>query len=591
LLNGWQETIMIRWNWTTRLKLAILGRDSEANVHAQRNKPRVALDTLQERFGPSSLAGVASTLMLVPTQSSWYETSDSTIDTTSFSKSVESTTAINVADGISTTTFEALSTAGIEATQSAAISSEPIAFAESSTALAWTANFAAAPSPESMPSAISPTPNLPSVVTNPTAITNLTQTPAICPDDVGDVGDAGDAVLTTASIDADQPSSDAPPVFDVPVETFADVVIQSSEVPFAESSILDSSFGFDSVLIDIPSESIVPDAIGGGTILMPGGSSLPPIDGQVTTMNPPDLLQSDPGTLEVNRIGVDQADSPLPKVAAGTVKATSTTAGDSFRIARVDASSNAVSVAYTVTGFHSGIATQTHGTATIPAGQREAIVQAGTDAQGRAFEVAVMTLHDNGQFESTKVNATLFANGNPMGVGEPSLFEAFRQSQSQDAFNELVGRHRAGVFRTCYQILGNWADAEDVGQFVFLAFAQQQLKFNSTVSGWLQKVARNASIALLRAKARRLHYEREAAMPDVAASYETNFDLRDELNSAMKEISSPLRDAVRLRYLEGWSQNEAAEIVGVPRGTLSQRASQGVQELRSILLENDAYAG
>jgi DNA-directed RNA polymerase specialized sigma24 family protein len=41
--------------------------------------------------------------------------------------------------------------------------------------------------------------------------------------------------------------------------------------------------------------------------------------------------------------------------------------------------------------------------------------------------------------------------------------------------------------------------------------------------------------------------------------------------------------ATRLRYLEGWSQQQAAERLGCPRGTLSQRAARGVQTLRNIL--------
>jgi RNA polymerase sigma factor (sigma-70 family) len=52
---------------------------------------------------------------------------------------------------------------------------------------------------------------------------------------------------------------------------------------------------------------------------------------------------------------------------------------------------------------------------------------------------------------------------------------------------------------------------------------------------------------------------------------------------ALERLSAPLREAVRLRYLEGWSQHEAAERLGCPRGTLSQRASAGVRQLRDVL--------
>lgn len=59
---------------------------------------------------------------------------------------------------------------------------------------------------------------------------------------------------------------------------------------------------------------------------------------------------------------------------------------------------------------------------------------------------------------------------------------------------------------------------------------------------------------------------------------------------ALSQLSAPLRDAVQLRYLEGWSQAEAARMLGCPRGTLSQRAALGVRQLRGILGQGDAIA-
>jgi RNA polymerase sigma factor (sigma-70 family) len=55
--------------------------------------------------------------------------------------------------------------------------------------------------------------------------------------------------------------------------------------------------------------------------------------------------------------------------------------------------------------------------------------------------------------------------------------------------------------------------------------------------------------------------------------------------SLSRSSTSTLRDAVRLRYLEGWSQEQAAQRLGCPRGTLSQRAARGIQTLRDILAQ------
>jgi RNA polymerase sigma-70 factor (ECF subfamily) len=76
----------------------------------------------------------------------------------------------------------------------------------------------------------------------------------------------------------------------------------------------------------------------------------------------------------------------------------------------------------------------------------------------------------------------------------------------------------------------------------------------------------------------------------MVASEEPLRELREELDVALNQLSPPLRDAVQLRYLEGWSQAEAAQMLGCPRGTLSQRAALGVRQLRGILGQRNGIA-
>ena len=58
----------------------------------------------------------------------------------------------------------------------------------------------------------------------------------------------------------------------------------------------------------------------------------------------------------------------------------------------------------------------------------------------------------------------------------------------------------------------------------------------------------------------------------------------------MLPFCAPLSQAVRLRYLEGLSQADAARVVGCPRGTLAQRAAYGVQYLRNIVVSRNTSA-
>jgi RNA polymerase sigma factor (sigma-70 family) len=140
-------------------------------------------------------------------------------------------------------------------------------------------------------------------------------------------------------------------------------------------------------------------------------------------------------------------------------------------------------------------------------------------------------------------------------------------------------------------VLRNRTDAEDISQLAFLVLARQEMTIHSSLQYWLHKVTRNASIALLRAKSRRLRYEAEAAKPDETLAAEDLHIMRDELHVALANLPDHLSEAVRLRYLEGWTQQEAAAIVGCPRGTLSQRASQGLQTLRELMAHEQRDAG
>jgi len=86
----------------------------------------------------------------------------------------------------------------------------------------------------------------------------------------------------------------------------------------------------------------------------------------------------------------------------------------------------------------------------------------------------------------------------------------------------------------------------------------------------------------LRARRRRAYYERVAALLE-SSSATDHRDLREELDAALSTVPRHLQQAVQLRYLEGCSQKEAAEIAGCPRGTLAQRAANGVRRLRDVL--------
>jgi RNA polymerase sigma-70 factor (ECF subfamily) len=263
-----------------------------------------------------------------------------------------------------------------------------------------------------------------------------------------------------------------------------------------------------------------------------------------------------------------------------------------FRITRAPVSDAAVEVSYALTAFSSAGAASRACETTIPAQAVSVDIpnELTPAVKANGPEIITLKLLDSGNYQIGRPSVTLFLAGSARECSEAALLAAYQEGGSAEAFSTLVARNRPTVLRTCYRVVGNWHDAEDVAQLVFFALAQRQVLLQTTLARWLCAVARNASIAFLRSRNRRSRHECRAAKPIRVAPEESSIDLREYLNAALNQIAAPLRDAVQLRYLGGWSQLEAARMLGCPRGTLAQRAALGVGRLRGILGAGGARA-
>ncbi|MGH9391509.1 MAG: RNA polymerase sigma factor, partial [Vicinamibacteria bacterium] len=125
---------------------------------------------------------------------------------------------------------------------------------------------------------------------------------------------------------------------------------------------------------------------------------------------------------------------------------------------------------------------------------------------------------------------------------DADLLEDFRSRRSGKAFNELVARHGAMVFRTCARVLRDAHAAEDATQAVFLALAQRPDAVRGALPGWLHEVARRTSLKLLRTRRRRATHEREASRMKPSNDHLW----REELDGALATLPAMLREAIVL---------------------------------------------
>lgn len=155
------------------------------------------------------------------------------------------------------------------------------------------------------------------------------------------------------------------------------------------------------------------------------------------------------------------------------------------------------------------------------------------------------------------------------------------------AFAAVYDRHARLVFGVCRRILGDATQAEDVTQNIFTQlWAKPEAFSGGNLAAWLARVARNASLDVMRSAAVR---KREPEMPlDLPARDDLAEEVFARVRSAaivqaLAQLPSDQRDAIERAYFAGLSYREVAEQLGTPLGTVKSRIRAGLRALWQTL--------
>jgi RNA polymerase sigma factor (sigma-70 family) len=183
----------------------------------------------------------------------------------------------------------------------------------------------------------------------------------------------------------------------------------------------------------------------------------------------------------------------------------------------------------------------------------------------------------------------------PEDLPDESLLERFLRGESlesQDAFRVLVERHGPAVLATCRQVLVEAHDAEDALQATFLALARKgaSITDRNALAAWLREVALRTAVRSRARASRQQAIERKAAARGLALDEPDDQDrilslneLRPILHAEVVRLPDKYRIPVILSYLEGRTNQEVAEFLNWPVGTVKGRLSRARQLLRSRL--------
>ena len=170
--------------------------------------------------------------------------------------------------------------------------------------------------------------------------------------------------------------------------------------------------------------------------------------------------------------------------------------------------------------------------------------------------------------------------------------ELIRDAREGDnrAFKELVRRYEPVVAATVIGMLGNCAEAEDVGQETFIRFykALKNFRGDSSVKTYLTRIAINLSLnEIKRRKRKRLMFSQKPVeefhdMADPRTRTEEGID-PEIVQRAVRELNDDFRSVIVLRLIDGYSTAETADILEIPLGTVLSRLSRAQKKLREAL--------
>ncbi len=179
------------------------------------------------------------------------------------------------------------------------------------------------------------------------------------------------------------------------------------------------------------------------------------------------------------------------------------------------------------------------------------------------------------------------------------LLSQYAQSGDRKVFEILMRRYEREIFSYLRRYIGNPELAEDAFQGTFLQVHLKCGQFDSSrrFRPWLYAIATNQAIdAQRRTKRRRMvsldssaanendsrpsswadKLVAEIADPaDVAGSREDG----RWVNEAVADLGDSLQRVVQLVYFQGLKYREAADILGIPVGTVKSRVHAAVQRL------------
>jgi RNA polymerase sigma-70 factor (ECF subfamily) len=204
-------------------------------------------------------------------------------------------------------------------------------------------------------------------------------------------------------------------------------------------------------------------------------------------------------------------------------------------------------------------------------------------------------------------NAVMQEKGNTLTTGcqftelnDEELFAEYRNNQNREAFNQLVLRYESELYNCLYRYIGDRTSAEDVFQTTFTRMIEYIHTFTDgkKFRPWMYQIAMNAARDFLTSRKRfsvvsidddygngegeSLAGNIEGRESNPSDEFMVNDDIQ-RVRDAVAKLPEYLRQTLELVYFQGLTYSDAAEILGIAKGSVPGRLNAAVEKLGYIL--------
>ena len=162
------------------------------------------------------------------------------------------------------------------------------------------------------------------------------------------------------------------------------------------------------------------------------------------------------------------------------------------------------------------------------------------------------------------------------------------ETVEKTTFKAVVDQNSASVLNAAFRIVGNSQDAQDIHQEVFLAILRRWHKFNGRTNwpGYLYRATVRKAMEIVKRSRREAPL---GSLDDLAVVRENpdgllrKSELQRELLKCLSRLPRRQADVFVLSRLEGLSDRQIAEIMGIAAQTVRVHLCRALERLRCEL--------